>query len=106
MKRITALAACLVVAAAAPPRALAWGAYGAGRDGEVRAVSVLPADKSVDVVIELQGGGDVQEFTLASPPRPARDPPAPRGGRTAGRHPGGPGWPPTGPTTRRTRSAP
>ena len=69
MKRITALAACLVIAAAAPPRALAGGADGAGRDGEVRAVSVLPADKSVEVVIDLQGAVDVQDFTLASPAR-------------------------------------
>src|SRR5690242_16710715 len=69
MKRITALAACLVVAAAIPPRALAGGGGGAGRDGEVKAVSVLPADKSVEVVIDLQGAVDVQDFTLANPAR-------------------------------------
>jgi type IV pilus assembly protein PilQ len=69
MKRIAALAACLVVAAAIPPRALAGGGGGAGRDGEVKAVSVLPADKSVEVVIDLQGAVDVQDFTLANPAR-------------------------------------
>jgi type IV pilus assembly protein PilQ len=63
MKRITALAAWLVVAAA--PRALA----GSGRDGEVKAVSVLPAAGRVEVVIDLQGTVDVQDFTLASPAR-------------------------------------
>ena len=63
MKRITALAAWLVIAAA--PRALA----GSGRDGEVRAVSVLPAAGSVEVVIDLQGAVDLQDFTLASPAR-------------------------------------
>ncbi len=63
MKRIAALAAWLVVAAA--PRALA----GSGRDGEVRAVSVLPAARSVEIVIELQGTVSVQDFTLANPSR-------------------------------------
>ena len=63
MKRIAALAAWLCVAAA--PRALAGG----GRDGEVRAVSVRPAAGRVEVVIDLQGAVDVQDFTLASPAR-------------------------------------
>ncbi len=63
MKRITALAAWLLVAAA--PRALA----GSGRDGEVKAVSVLPAAGSVEVVIDLQGAVELQDFTLASPAR-------------------------------------
>jgi len=63
MKRIAALAEWLVVAAA--PRALA----GSGRDGEVRAVSVLPAAGSVEVVIDLQGAVELQDFTLASPAR-------------------------------------
>ncbi len=65
MKRIAALAAWLVIAAA--PRALAGS--GAGRDGEVRAVSVLPAAGGVEVVIDLQGAVDVQDFTLARPAR-------------------------------------
>jgi type IV pilus assembly protein PilQ len=65
MKRIAALAAWLVIAAA--PRALAGG--GSGRDGEVKAVSVLPAAGSVEVVIDLRGAVDVQDFTLASPAR-------------------------------------
>jgi type IV pilus assembly protein PilQ len=63
MNRITALAAWLIIAAA--PRALA----GSGRDGEVRAVSVLPAAGSVEVVIDLQGAVELQDFTLASPAR-------------------------------------
>ncbi len=63
MKRIAALAALLVVAAA--PRALA----GSGRDGEVKAVSVLPAPGKVEVVIDLQGAVEVQDFTLSSPAR-------------------------------------
>ena len=73
MKRIAALAACLCVAAA--PRALAGSGGGGGgggggaRDGEVRAVSVLPAAGRVEVVIELRGAVDVQDFTLANPAR-------------------------------------
>ncbi len=63
MKRITALAALLVVAAA--PRALA----GPGRDGEVKAVSVLPASGKVEVVIDLHGAVEVQDFTLSNPAR-------------------------------------
>ena len=64
MKRIAALAALLVVAAA--PRVLAGTA---GRDGDVKAVSVVPASGSVEVVIDLQGTVDVQDFTLADPAR-------------------------------------
>jgi type IV pilus assembly protein PilQ len=70
MKRIAALAAWLVVAAT--PRALAGAGGergGTGRDGEVKAVSVLPAAGSVEVVIELRGAVDVQDFTLANPAR-------------------------------------
>ena len=63
MKRIAALAAGLVLATA--PRALA----GSGRDGEVRAVSVLPAAGKVEVVIDLQGAVDVRDFTLSGPDR-------------------------------------
>src|SRR5881397_185505 len=64
MKRIPALVALLVIAAA--PRAPAGSG---GRDGEVRAVSVLPASSSVDVVIDLRGAVEVQDFTLTSPAR-------------------------------------
>src|SRR3989441_4121988 len=63
MKRIAALAAWLGVAAA--PRALA----GRGGDGEVKAVSVVPAPGKVEVVIDLQGAVDVQDFTLSNPAR-------------------------------------
>jgi type IV pilus assembly protein PilQ len=66
MKRIATFAAWLALAVA--PRALA-GAPGRGGDGEVRAVSVLPAAASVEIVIDLQGPVDVQDFTLASPAR-------------------------------------
>jgi type IV pilus assembly protein PilQ len=65
MKRIAALAAWLVVAAT--PRALAGA--GGPRDGEVKAVSVLPAAGSVEVVIDLRGAVDIQDFTLANPAR-------------------------------------
>jgi type IV pilus assembly protein PilQ len=41
----------------------------APRDGEVRAVSVLPAAGSVEVVIDLRGAVEIQDFTLASPAR-------------------------------------
>jgi type IV pilus assembly protein PilQ len=68
MKRIGTLAACLLVAAASPSRALA-GAGGGGRDGEVRAVSVMPAAGRVEVVIDLQGAVEVRDFTLANPDR-------------------------------------
>ena len=46
------------------------GMRGAGpRDGEVKAVSVLPAAGSVEVVIDLRGAVDIQDFTLANPAR-------------------------------------
>src|SRR5207249_3254572 len=41
----------------------------AARDGEVRAVSVLPAAGSVEVVIDLRGAVDIQDFTLGNPAR-------------------------------------
>jgi len=63
MKPIAALAAWLVVAAAPPIRGAP------GRDGEVKAVSVLPAPGRVEVVIDLRGAVEVQDFTLASPAR-------------------------------------
>lgn len=66
MKHIAALAASLLAAAASP----GWARTGTpGRDGEVKAVSVLPAAGSVEIVIDLQGAVDVQDFTLASPAR-------------------------------------
>src|SRR3989475_4130986 len=65
MKRIAALAAWLVVLTpGASP-----GVGGAGpRDGEVKAVSVVRAAGSVEVVIDLRGAVDIQDYTLASPP--------------------------------------
>src|SRR3989475_1729798 len=69
MKRIAALAPFLLVgtalAAAAAPRALA----GPGGDGEVKAVSVVPAPGKVEVVIDLHGAVEVQDFTLSNPAR-------------------------------------
>src|SRR5205814_8392170 len=66
MKRIAALVPfLLVLAPGASP-----GMRGATpRDGEVKAVSVLPAAGSVEVVIDLRGAVDIQDFTLASPAR-------------------------------------
>jgi type IV pilus assembly protein PilQ len=68
MKRFAALAAVLALAAAPPPRALAGTPLG-GRDGEIRAVSVRPAAGHVEVVIDLQGAIEVQDFTLNGPAR-------------------------------------
>ena len=65
MKRMYSLAALLAVAL---PAALAGTAPG-GRDGEVRSVSVLPAAGKVEVVIDLQGAVEVQDFTLSGPAR-------------------------------------
>ena len=65
MMRNLALAVGLVLATA--PRALAGG--GTGRDGEVRAVSVMSAAGKVEVVIDLQGAVDVRDFTLNGPAR-------------------------------------
>jgi type IV pilus assembly protein PilQ len=65
MKPILPLAALLAVAAS--PALV--GATGGGRDGEVRGVSVVPASGQVQVVIDLQGAVEVQDFTLASPAR-------------------------------------
>jgi len=72
MKPIAALAAWLLAAAAAPAQGpgVSPRLGGApGRDGEVKAVSVLPAPGRVEVVIDLRGAVDVQDFTLASPAR-------------------------------------
>ena len=63
MKRSIVLAACLALAAA--PRLTA----GTGRDGEVRSVSVAPAAGKVEVVINLRGAVEVQDFTLENPAR-------------------------------------
>ncbi|HET7790447.1 MAG TPA: AMIN domain-containing protein [Gemmatimonadales bacterium] len=63
MKRIAMLVAGLALASA--PSLLAAGP----KDGEVKGVSVLPASGSVQVVIDLQGAVEVQDFTLASPAR-------------------------------------
>ncbi len=57
MKHIAALVPFLLGLTAAP------------RDGEVKAVSVVPAAGSVEVVIDLRGAVDIQDFTLASPAR-------------------------------------
>src|SRR5256885_9458633 len=45
------------------------GLTAAPRDGEVRAVSVVPAAGSVEVVIDLRGAVDIQDFTLGNPAR-------------------------------------
>src|SRR5205814_1854481 len=41
----------------------------APRDGEVKAVSVVPAAGSGEVVIDLRGAVDIQDFTLGNPAR-------------------------------------
>ena len=72
MKPILSLAALFAVAL---PATLAGtvggggGGRGGARDGEVRSVSVLPAAGQVEVVIDLQGAVDVQDFTLSGPAR-------------------------------------
>jgi type IV pilus assembly protein PilQ len=66
MKRIAALAVWLVVLT---PGASPGLREATPRDGEVKAVSVLPAAGSVEVVIDLRGAVDIQDFTLASPAR-------------------------------------
>jgi len=63
MKRIAALAAGLLAAAAPTLPASGLG------DGEVRAVSVLPAAGKVSVVIDLRGAVQVTDFTLTNPSR-------------------------------------
>jgi type IV pilus assembly protein PilQ len=63
MMPILPLAALL---AAAAPGALAGTAV---RDGEVRGVSVLPATGKVEIVIDLLGAAQVQDFTLINPSR-------------------------------------
>jgi len=66
MKRIAALVPFLLVLT--PGASPGMGGV-APRDGEVRAVSVVPAASSVEVVIDLRGAVDIQDFTLASPAR-------------------------------------
>ena len=72
MKRIAIFAGLLAIAAPSS-RALAGegGGREARRDGEVRAVSVMPATGGgrVEVVIDLQGAVEVRDFTLANPAR-------------------------------------
>lgn len=63
MKRSIVLAAGFALAVA--PRLTA----DAGRDGEVRAVSVAPVAGKVEVVIDLQGAVEVRDFTLERPAR-------------------------------------
>jgi len=67
MTRIAPLAAALLVAAAPAPPPVARA--GAGPDGEVRTVSVVPAAGSVEVIIELNGAVEVRDFTLRGPDR-------------------------------------
>ena len=67
MKALLLVAALFAVPPVAP-RALAGTAVGA-RDGEVRGVSVLPATNRVEIVIDIQGAAQVQDFTLANPAR-------------------------------------
>ena len=69
MKPIFALATLFAVALPAAPPLLAATPGGGGRDGEVRAVSVRAATGTVEVVIDLQGAAQVQDFTLNGPAR-------------------------------------
>ncbi len=62
MKAIAHLALLAVVA----PRALAGTTI---RDGEVRGVSVVPGAGRVEIVIDLRGAAQVNDFTLANPAR-------------------------------------
>jgi type IV pilus assembly protein PilQ len=69
MKHIAIFAAMLAIAAPSS-RALAGEGIGVrDRDGEVSAVSVVPAAGRVEVVIALQGAVEVRDFTLANPAR-------------------------------------
>ncbi len=69
MKSMYSLAALCAVALPATLVGAGTGGGGGGRDGEVRAVSVRPASGNVEVVIDLQGAVDVQDFTLSGPAR-------------------------------------
>jgi type IV pilus assembly protein PilQ len=69
MKPRPSMIALATLFAVALPAAAAATPSGGGRDGEVRAVSVRPASGNVEVVIDLQGAVDVQDFTLKSPAR-------------------------------------
>ena len=64
---VAATAAWLVVTPATSP-GMTRGT-GTARDGEVKAVRVVPGAASVEVVIDLRGAVDVQDFTLAKPAR-------------------------------------
>ncbi|HVH66942.1 MAG TPA: AMIN domain-containing protein [Gemmatimonadales bacterium] len=70
MKCIAAIAAWLILTPGASP-GMTGGREGraVARDGEVRAVRVVPGPSSVEVVIDLRGPVDVQDFTLAHPAR-------------------------------------
>jgi len=61
MKRVVTLAAALLLVAA--PQALL------GRDGEVKAISILPAPGRADVLIGVRGSVDIKDFTLTAPAR-------------------------------------
>ncbi|HKW42175.1 MAG TPA: AMIN domain-containing protein [Gemmatimonadales bacterium] len=70
MKSIAALAAWLILT---PGASLGMtggrGGRAPARDGEVKAVRVVPGAGSVEVVIDLRGAVEVQDFTLAHPAR-------------------------------------
>ena len=63
MKRFLPFVALLATVA---PRALAGTT---ARDGEVRGVSVLPATNKVEIVIDISGAAQIQDFTLSNPAR-------------------------------------
>ena len=69
MKVIFRLALVLAIVASRALAGTTIGGDGTGRDGEVRGVSVLPASGKVDIIIDVQGGAQVTDFTLANPAR-------------------------------------
>jgi len=69
MKFILRLVLVLAIVASRALAGTTIGGAGTGRDGEVRGVSVLPASGKVDIIIDVQGGAQVTDFTLANPAR-------------------------------------
>lgn len=69
MKRVSALVGVMLLALGAHANVARAMAIEGRTGGEVRSLSVIPAAGRAEVVVALAGAVDVQDFSLASPPR-------------------------------------
>ncbi len=69
MKRVSALVGVMLLALGAHANVARAMTIEGRNGGEVRSLSVIPAAGRAEVVVALAGAVDVQDFSLASPPR-------------------------------------